>query len=212
VLVMFNQGSGLQIVVAFVISLFFVKLYGHFGEYLCTHTRSFVSPFDLCFTLSLDLSLCLSVSITLFSLDLCPCLALSCSPLCRPIHQWRWRVCTVPNLCCLLHCAPHQDRSDLSPFSSRPDLTADVISGAGLVYDVLLVLLLFSIFFLSLFRLRLESKQREDVYRRYITAATASAPPAQDDQRKAPPGTLTDPNWQYWSARLEDGLQLTDVS
>jgi hypothetical protein len=34
VLVMFNQGSGLQIVVAFVISLFFVKLYGHFGESL----------------------------------------------------------------------------------------------------------------------------------------------------------------------------------
>jgi hypothetical protein len=77
------------------------------------------------------------------------------------------------------------------------------------VYDVLLVLLLFSIFFLSLFRLRLESKQREDVYRRYITAATATAPPAQDDKRKVPPSTLTDPTSP---TRLEDGLQLTDVS
>jgi hypothetical protein len=159
---------------------------------------------SLSVSLSLFLSLCFSLSMSLS--------CLSCSPLCRPIHQWRWRVCTVPNLCCLLHCAPHQDRSDLSPFSSRPDLTADVISGAGVVYDVLLVLLLFSIFFLCLFRLRLESKQREDVYRRYINAAAASAPPAQDDQRKPPPGTLTDPAWQYWSARLEDGLELTDVS
>jgi transposase InsO family protein len=80
------------------------------------------------------------------------------------------------------------------------------------VYDVSLVLLLFSIFFLSLFRLRLESKQREDVYRRYINAATASAPPAQDDERKVPPRTLTDPAWEYWSARLEDGLELTHVT
>jgi hypothetical protein len=78
-----------------------------------------------------------------------------------------------------------------------------------MVYDVSLVLLLFSIFFLSLFRLRLESKQREDVYQRYITAATATAPPAQDDGRKVPPSTLTDPTWQYWSAGLEDGLELT---
>lgn len=32
VLALFNQGSGLQIVFAFVISLFFLKLYGYFGE------------------------------------------------------------------------------------------------------------------------------------------------------------------------------------
>jgi hypothetical protein len=32
VLVLFNQGSGLQIVFAFVISLFFLKIYGYFGE------------------------------------------------------------------------------------------------------------------------------------------------------------------------------------
>jgi hypothetical protein len=31
-LVLFNQGSGLQIVFAFVISLFFLKIYGYFGE------------------------------------------------------------------------------------------------------------------------------------------------------------------------------------
>jgi hypothetical protein len=42
VLVLFVQGSAFQIVFAFVISLFFMKLYGHFGESI-THSPPFLS-------------------------------------------------------------------------------------------------------------------------------------------------------------------------
>lgn len=34
VLAVMRQGSGLQIVIGFVVSVLFIKLYGHFGEYM----------------------------------------------------------------------------------------------------------------------------------------------------------------------------------
>lgn len=96
-------------------------------------------------------------------------------------------------------------------FLTSPFFTADVIAEAGLVYDVLLVSLVLSIFFLPLLRYRLELRERQRVYQRYINAAR---PPKQDDAPiKGSSSTRADSSWQLWSATdLEDNLELTGVS
>jgi hypothetical protein len=92
------------------------------------------------------------------------------------------------------------------PYSLSPSLTADVIAGASLVYDVLLVSTVLSIFFLPILRRYLEFRERQKVYQRYINAAR---PPTQDSAPKKEP--LKDPSWQLWSAHLEDGLEFREV-
>jgi hypothetical protein len=81
------------------------------------------------------------------------------------------------------------------PYSLFPSLTADVIAGASLVYDVLLVSTVLSIFFLPILRRYLEFRERQKVYQRYINAARHST---QDGVVK--------------SFDLEESLEFTEVS
>jgi hypothetical protein len=87
VLVLFAQGSGLQIVFAFVISLLFTKLYGYFGECILSHSFGLGSLLSL----SLDcvcLSLSLSPAVLSLSLShLTSLLSRICSPLQRCLYQ-----------------------------------------------------------------------------------------------------------------------------
>jgi hypothetical protein len=65
-----------------------------------------------------------------------------------------------------------------------------------------------SIFLLPLMRLYFERKEREIVYQRYIAAAVTS--PRRKKMKKTT-SAHTEPVWKYWSADLEEEIELPEI-